>query len=249
MSSPHQRVAGVELAPRVCGGVSSHIGRTAPLVPGGPLGRYGALPLPATARGWQGMRVPCWAGHGGPECAVARVHGGVFLASARGGSGPLGVSHTPHEGAAEVTENFVHKGCVCRLGFRLSADGGLQVPAHFQRPDHVDCENGAQVGRCGGFRRLLALGDGLQLLPAVQVEPPRRRQVPGVRPAALSPPPKAVEGMAWVPGAGFPRHDGCQGVWGLVLRQGGGAVSQGCARLEAWSWRLPGSSGTPARAG
>ena len=38
--------------------------------------------------------------------------------------------------------------------------------------------------------------------------------------------------MARVPGAGFPQHDGRQGVWGLVLGQGGGAVRQGCSRRE-----------------
>ena len=42
------------------------------------------------------------------------------------GSGPWGVSHASHTGAAEGTEDFVHKGRVCRLGFPLSADGGLQ---------------------------------------------------------------------------------------------------------------------------
>ena len=76
----------------------------------------------------------------------------------------------------------MHKDRVCRLGFRLSADGGLQMPTHRQRPD--------------------------QLLPTVQVEPSHRRPVTCARPAALSPPPEAVEGMAWVPGAGCPRHNG-----------------------------------------
>ena len=38
--------------------------------------------------------------------------------------------------------------------------------------------------------------------------------------------------MPRVPGAGFPRHDGRQGVWGLVMGQGGGAVRQGCSRQE-----------------
>ena len=188
-----------------------------PPVPGGSSSRYGALPLPVTGRVGQGTRVPCWAGRGGPDGAASRVHGGVFLASARGGLGPWGVSHTPHEGAAEGTEDLVHKGCVCCSGFRLSADGGLQLPVHRQRPDLVDRENGAQICRSGGLRRPLALGDGLQLLPAVQVEPPRRCPVPGVRPAALSPPPEAVEGMARVPAAGFSRHDGRQGVLGFVM--------------------------------
>ena len=35
-----------------------------------------------------------------------------------------------------------------------------------------------------------------------------------------------------MPAAGFNRHDGCQGVWGLFLGQGGGAVRQGCAPWE-----------------
>ena len=126
----------------------------------------------------------------------------------------------------------MHRGCVCCLSFRLSADGGLQLPAQQQRPDLVDRENGAQVCRSGAFYRPLALEDGQQLLQAVQVEPPRRRQVPGVRPAALSTAPEAVEGMPRVLGAGFPRHDGCQGVWRLVLGPGGGAVRQGCSRRE-----------------
>ena len=51
-------------------------------------------------------------------------------------------------------------------------------------------------------------GDGLQLLPVVQVEPQCRRPFPGVRPAAPRPLPEAVEGMAWVPGASCPRYDG-----------------------------------------
>ena len=51
---------------------------------------------------------------------------------------------------------LVHKGCVCCLGFCLSAEGRLQLPAHCQRLYLVDCENGAQGGRCGGLRRPLA---------------------------------------------------------------------------------------------
>ena len=85
---------------------------------------------------------------------------------------------------------------------------GFQLPAHRHRPDLVDRKDGTQVGRFGGLRRLLALGDGLQLLPAVQVEPPCRRPVPGLRQATPRPPLRVVEGMAWVPGAGCPRHDG-----------------------------------------
>ena len=61
---------------------------------------------------------------------------------------------------------------VCRLGLRLSAYGGLQLLAQCQRPDLVDHEDGAQVGRSGGL--CSPFRDGLQLLPAVEVEPPRR---------------------------------------------------------------------------
>ena len=159
MSPPHPRVAGAVLESRVRGGVSSHIGCSAPLVPGASFGRYGALSLPMIRGGGQGMRVPCCVGRGGPDGAASRFHGGVFLVSARGGSGPWGVSHTPDEGAAEGTEDLVHKGCVCSLGPGLSAEGGLQLLAHRQRPDLVDQEDGAQVGCCGGLRRPLALGD------------------------------------------------------------------------------------------
>ena len=232
MSSPLQRMAAVGLVLRVRGGVSSHIGRSAPLVPGRSFSRYGALPLPATGRSGQGTCMPCWARRGGPDGAASRVHGGVFLVSARGGCGPLGVSPTPHEGAAEGTEDLVQKGCVCCLDFRLGANGRLQLPAHSSARIWRIAKTRDQVCRCWGFRRPLSLGDGLRWLPAVQVEPPHRRPVPGVRPAALSPPPEAVAGMARMPGAGFPGHDGRQGVWGLVLRQEGGAVQQGCSRRE-----------------
>ena len=185
-----------------------------------------------TGRSGHGTHVLCRAGRSGPDGAASRVHGGVFPVSARCGLGPLGVPATPHDGAAEGTENLVHKGCVCCLGFLLSTDGGLQLPAHRQRPDLVDRENGAQVCRSGGLRCPLALADGLQLLSTVQLEPPRRRPVPAVWPAALSPRPEAVEGMPRVPAAGFPRHDSRQGVGGLVMGQGGGAVRQGCSCLE-----------------
>ena len=149
MSSSHPRVSGVVLAPRVRGGLLPYMGRSAPPVPGGSFCRYGCLSLPVIGRGGQGTRVPFWAGRGGPDSAASRVHGGVFLVSACCGAGPWGVSYTPHKGAAEGTDDFVHKGCVCCLGFCLSTDGGLQLPAHRQRPDLVDCEEGAQVGRCG----------------------------------------------------------------------------------------------------
>ena len=54
----------------------------------------------------------------------------------------------------------MHKGRVCRLGPRLSADGGLQLLAQRQRPDLVDGEDWAQVGRSGDLCRPFALGDG-----------------------------------------------------------------------------------------
>ena len=38
--------------------------------------------------------------------------------------------------------------------------------------------------------------------------------------------------MAWVPGADCPRHDGRQGIRGLAVEQGGGAVRQGRGRRE-----------------
>ena len=88
------------------------------------------------------------------------------------GSGPWGVTHTSYKGAAEGTEDFVHQGRVRRPGLRLSADGGLQLPAQRQCPDLVDREDGAQVGLSRGFRRRFR--DGLHLLPAVEVESPRR---------------------------------------------------------------------------
>ena len=185
-----------------------------------------------TGRSGQGGRVPCWVGRGGYDGAASRVRGGVFPVLARGGLGPWRYPQTSQEGAAEVPEDLVHKGCVRCLGFRLSAAGGQQLSAQRKRPDLVDRANGAQASRRGGLRRSLVWGDGLQLLSAVQVEPPRRCPVLDVRPAALSPPPEAVEGMPRGPAAGFTQHDGRQGVSGLVLGQGGGAVRQGCARQE-----------------
>ena len=80
------------------------------------------------------------------------------------GSEPWGVSHTSHKGAAEGTEDFVHKGRVYRLGLRLSADGGLQLIAQRQGPDLVDREDSGQVGRSGGLCCPFALGDGFQLM-------------------------------------------------------------------------------------
>ena len=73
------------------------------------------------------------------------------------GSGPWGATHASLKGAAEGTEDFVHKGRVCRLGFCLSADGGLQLAAQSQRPDLVDRKDGAQAGRSG----VLAVRSGM----------------------------------------------------------------------------------------
>ena len=105
-------------------------------------------------------------------CAWRCVGAAGSLASCS--AGPWGVSDALYKGAAEGTEVFVHKGRVCRLGLRLSADGGLQLLAQRQRPDLVDREDRAQVGRSGGLCRPFALGDGLQLLPVFEVEPPCR---------------------------------------------------------------------------
>ena len=115
------------------------------------------------AYGWRGAR-------------AARVRLRVAAAGpvAGCGSGPRGVTHASHKGAAEGTEDFVHQGRVPRLCLRLSADSGLQLLAQRQRLDLVDRKDRAQVGRIGGLCRPLALGDGLQLLSAVEVEPPRR---------------------------------------------------------------------------
>ena len=155
---------------------------------------------------------------------------------------PWWVTHASHKGAVERTKDFVHKGRVWRLGLRFSEDGGLQLLAQCQRPDLVDREDGAQVGRSGGLCR--PFWDGFQLLPAVEVEPPHRSPHPGVWPAALRSPSEAVEGMAWVPSTGRPRHDGRQGVRGLAWEQGGGAWSPG-----AWSRRPPSFSGSHVGAG
>ena len=133
--------------------------------------RGGASSLQVGWRPGVGRARVCRVGWGG---SVPRVHEGVFLVLARGSSGPWGVSRALHKGAAEGTEDFVHKGRVCRLGLLLSVDGGLQLLAQRQRPDLVDRKDGAQVRRSGGLCRPFALGDGLQLLPAVEVEPPCR---------------------------------------------------------------------------
>ena len=166
------------------------------------------------------MRLPCWVGCRGPDGAASRVCGAVFPVSARDGLGSWWVPQTSHEGAAENTEDLVHKGFVCCLAFCLSADGRQQLSAHPQRPDLVDREDGAQVCRSGGLCCSLVLQDGLQLLLAIQEEPPRRCPTPRVLPAALSPPPEAVEGISRLPAAGFIRIDSRQGLWGLVMGQG-----------------------------
>ena len=176
--------------------------------------------------------MPCGVRRGGPNGAASRVCRGVFPLSARGGLGPWGIAQRLHEGTAENTEDLVYEGCVRSLGFLLSADGGQQLSAKRQRPDLVDRENKAQVSSSERLRRLLVLGDDLQLLSAVQVEPPHRRPVLGLRPAVLSLPPEAVEDMPRVRAAGFTRHDGRKGVWRLVLGQGAGAFRQGCPRRE-----------------
>ena len=112
--------------------------------------------------------MPRRVGRCGPDSVAPRVHEGVFPVSDRGGSGPSGVFHAPHKGAAEGTGDFVYKGRVCRLGSCLSADGGLQLLAQRQGPDLLDRGDWAQVDRSGDLFCPLALGDGLQLLPAVR---------------------------------------------------------------------------------
>ena len=140
-------MAGAGCASRVCGGASPlQVGRPAAV---------GRTPM-------------CHVESGG---AVPCVHEGVFEVSARGGLGPSGVCHASNKGAAEGTEDFVHKGRVCSLGLCLSVDAGLQSLAQRQRPDLVDREDRAQFGRSGDLCRRFALGDGLQLLPAVEVKP------------------------------------------------------------------------------
>ena len=112
--------------------------------------------------------------HGRRGNRAARVRLRVAAAGpvAGCGLGPWGTTHALQKGAAEGTEDFVHKGHVRHLGLRLSADGGLQLLAQRQRPDLVDREDGAQVGRSGGLCR--PFRDGLQGLSAVEVEPPGR---------------------------------------------------------------------------
>ena len=114
--------------------------------------------------------------HGRRGARAARVRLRVAAAGpvAGCGSGPRGVTHASHKGAAEGTEDFVHPGRVRRLGLHHSADGGLQLLAQRQCPDLMDREDRAQVGCSAGLCRPLALGNGLQLLSAVEVEPPRR---------------------------------------------------------------------------
>ena len=58
-----------------------------------------------------------WAEHVFVVSVASCAPEGVFPVLARGGSGPRGVSHAPHECAAEGTEDLMHKGGVCRLGF------------------------------------------------------------------------------------------------------------------------------------
>ena len=87
----------------------------------------------------------------------------------------LGVSHASHKGAAEGTEDFVHKGRVCRPGPRRSADGRLSSFAQRQRPDLVD--RGVQQHSRG---RWLGRGPrvyGWPLCPAPRGSVTRERRV------------------------------------------------------------------------
>ena len=78
----------------------------------------------------------------------------------------------PDEGGAEGGQDIAHKGCMCCSCFILRADGGLHLSRR-QPPDLLDREDRAQVRRGGGVRPSVWRND-LRLLPAVQVEPPRR---------------------------------------------------------------------------
>ena len=122
----------------------------------------------------RGCRVVSSLAYGWRGICVERAWRCVVTAGPAAGyrSGPWGASHASHKGAAEGTGDFVHRGRVCRLGLRLSVDGGQQLLIQRQRLDLVDPEDWAQVGRSGGLCRPFALGEGFQLLPAATVEPP-----------------------------------------------------------------------------
>ena len=101
---------------------STSIGRP----PGGRRRRRSRRVVSSLAHGRRGTRVArVWL------CRRCRSCGRVGLRV-------LGVTHASHKGAVEGTEYFVHGGCVCRPGPRLSADGGLPSFAQRQRPDLVD---------------------------------------------------------------------------------------------------------------
>ena len=124
----------------------------------------------------------------------------------------------------------MHKGHPCRLGFRLSSDGGLQLLAHRQRPDLGDREDGARVCCCGVLRRALALGDGLLLLPAVQVEPPCSPSSPWCAASGAAPTARGSRGHA--PGARCRLSPTPCLLGGLVVGQRVLPVRQGCGRRE-----------------
>ena len=157
------------------------------------------------------------------------------------------VTHASNKGAAEGTEDVVHQGRVHRLSLRLSADGGLQLLAQCQRPDLVDHEDGAQVGRSGGS------------LPSVPGWPPtavgRRRNTstplttPWCVASGVAPDARGSRGHA-LGARCLPsptrRPSGGPGV-------GPGAGGWGCPAGPwspgAWSRRPPNSSGPSAGAG
>ena len=158
----------------------------------------------------------------GRDGAAPRVRGDVFPVSARGGLGPWGVPQTSHEGAAECSEDLVQKGCVRRLGFLLSADGG-------QRPDLVNRENRAQVSRSGGLSCSLVLGDGLFSLgrPGGTSKSPSSLWC-----AASVTEPSARGSRGHAPVASCRLHPTRRSSGRLVVGQGGAAVRQACARGE-----------------
>ena len=99
----------------------------------------------------------------------------------------------------------MHKGRVCRLGLRLSADGGLLLLAiasariwWIAKMEHRLVAVGLSALRSRwGMASSCCRPSRWNLHVAVQ------SLVCGQRP-----PSEAVEGMAWVPGASCPRHDG-----------------------------------------
>ena len=115
----------------------------------------------------------CHGGHNGPL-----VKGSSVYAGARGclRLRSWGVGRSD-QGAAECAEDLAHEGRIRCSCLRFVVDGGRHLPR--QCPHLVDREDEAQVRR-GGVTPHLLVWDGFRLLPAVQVESPRRGPWPGV---------------------------------------------------------------------